>query len=245
MSDIWTVTIYGFIAGTVGTGAGGFLGCFVPETNRRINSFILEYSAGLMVAVVCFDLLPNAFEYASLTIVLLGLMFGVAIMVLSDELIESQKFPQNINSVKHTGLSIAMGIALHNFPEGLAVGSGFEAKTSLGLSLAIAIMLHDIPEGASITVPLRAGGTKRFHAFLLSFFAGLPMGLGAMAGAFAGRSSKTMIAVCLSIAGGAMLYIIFADMLPESKRMYSGRFGSLGSILGMISGIIISVKLKV
>lgn len=245
MSDLWTVTIYGLTAGTVGTAAGGFLGCFVPQANPRINSFILEYSAGLMVAVVCFDLLPNAFEFASLTIVLLGLMLGVAIMVFSDDLIASQKGQKNISRVKHTGLSIAIGIALHNFPEGLAVGSGYEARASLGLSLAIAIMLHDIPEGASITVPLRAGGAKRSHAFLLSFFAGLPMGFGALIGALAGRSSKTMIAVCLSIAGGAMLYLIFADMLPESKRMYSGRFGSLGSILGMISGIILSVKLNI
>lgn len=166
-------------------------------------------------------------------------------MVLSDLWMDSCQSPESISSVKHTGLAIALGIALHNFPEGLAVGSGYEAKASLGLSLAIAIMLHDIPEGASIAVPLRAGGTSRRFAFFLTFLSGLPMGFGTMAGAWAGRSSKVMIAMCLAIAGGAMLYVIFADMLPESKRMYSGRFGSLGSILGMISGIIISVQLKV
>ena len=245
MSDLWTVTIYGFIAGTVGTAAGGFLGCFISKTNRRINSFILEYSAGLMIAIVCFDLLPSAFEFSSLPCVLFGLLFGVAIMVLSDIFIDFHQYPKAVSSVRHTGLSIALGIALHNFPEGLAVGSGYEAKASLGISLAIAIMLHDIPEGASIAVPLRAGGSSRQFAFFLTFISGLPMGFGAMAGAWAGRSSKVMIAMCLAIAGGAMLYVIFADMLPESKRMYSGRLGSLGSILGMISGIIISVQLKV
>lgn len=245
MSDLWIVTIYGLTAGIVGTSLGGLLGCFVSDSNRRVNSFILEYSAGLMVAVVCFDLLPNAFEFAPLSTVLLGLMLGVAVMVFADDCMASKKHSHKMNSVQHIGLSIAIGIALHNFPEGLAVGSGFEAKASLGTSLAIAIMFHDIPEGASISVPLRAGGAKRSHAFLLSFFAGLPMGLGAFVGALAGRSSKTMIAVCLSIAGGAMLYLIFADMLPESKRMYSGRFGSLGSILGMITGIILSVELTV
>ncbi len=244
MSDLWIVSIYGFIAGTVGTAAGGLLGCFVPKSNRRMNSFVLEYSAGLMVAIVCFDLLPSAFEFSTLLCVLFGLILGVAIMVLSDLWMDSRQSSKSISSIQHAGFSIALGIAIHNFPEGLAVGSGYEARASLGLSLAIAIMLHDIPEGASIAVPLRAGGSSRRFAFLLTFTSGLPMGFGAMAGAWAGRASKIMISMCLAIAGGAMLYVIFADMLPESKRMYSGRFGSLGSILGMISGIILSTQLK-
>lgn len=71
------------------------------------------------------------------------------------------------------------------------------------------------------------------------------MGFGAFVGALAGSVSRTMIALCLTIAGGSMLYVVFADMLPESKRMYSGRFGSLGSILGMVSGMILCEQLKV
>jgi ZIP family zinc transporter len=70
------------------------------------------------------------------------------------------------------------------------------------------------------------------------------MGLGALFGAWAGRISAVFIAICLAVAGGAMLYVIFADMIPESKRTYSGRFGSVGSILGIISGIIVSVQLN-
>ena len=244
VKNLWIVTLYGMIAGVGGTAAGGLLACLMPKNNKYVISFILEYSAGFMIAVVCFDLLPNAFVYASLVPVLSGLISGIAVMVLSESFINyGNKKQGTIRSIKSTGFAIALGVAIHNFPEGLAIGSGFEAEIKLGISLAIAIMLHNIPEGISIAVPLRAGGSSRMIAFLFTLASGLPMGLGALVGAWAGQISTVLISLCLSWAGGAMLYVIFADMIPESKRMYTGRLGSIGCILGLISGIIISVQL--
>ncbi len=78
-------------------------------------------------------------------------------------------------------------------------------------------------------------------AFLLTLASGFPMGLGALFGAWAGQISTVLISLCMSFARGAMLYVIYADMIPESKRMYSGRLDSLGCIMRIISGIIISV----
>jgi ZIP family zinc transporter len=198
-----------------------------------------------MTAVVCFDLLPNSFSFASLPIVIFGMLCGVGLMVLSEAIINagSRKLGK-YSTIRSTGIAIAVGVAIHNFPEGLAVGSGLEANVTLGLSPALAIMLHDVPEGISISVPLTAGGTSRFKALMLTLASGLPMGLGALFGAWVGSLSTMFIAICLSVAGGAMLYVIFADMIPESKRTYSGRFGSIGSIMGIVSGIIISVQLK-
>lgn len=240
MTNLWTAVLYGAIAGMGGTGAGGFLACFLPKKNKRVLSFILEYSAGFMTAIVCFDLMPGAFDYAPLPAVLTGMLAGAGVMIVSEGRMKRQKTDRSILS---TGMAIAIGIALHNFPEGLAVGSGFEAERSLGISLAVAIMLHNIPEGVSIAVPLRAGGMSRIRALLVTLATGIPMGLGALAGALAGQVSVFLIAMCLSMAGGAMLYIVFADMIPESKRIYSGRFGSLGCVLGVIVGILISVSL--
>lgn len=245
MSSLWIVSFYGLLSGVVGTASGGLLACFLPDKNKRVISFILEYSAGLMMAIVCFDLLPNSFAFAPLSAVILGLLIGVILMIFSENCLKySKKIAEEDVSIKNTGLAIALGISLHNLLEGLAVGSGFDADFKLGLSLAIAILLHDIPEGVSIAMPLHAGGTSRIKSFLITLASGIPMGLGALIGALVGKLSTLYIAMCLSIAGGAMLYIVFANMLPESKRMYSGRFGSLGSILGMISGIILSIQLS-
>jgi len=249
MKDLWTASFFGLLAGFIGTGAGGVAAYFIPDRNKRVVSFILEYSGGLMMAVVCFDLLPGAFEYASLGMVIAGVLGGVMLMILSEAIVNRgrRRAPENggqSGGIRGTGLLIALGVAIHNFPEGLAVGSGFEAEAKLGLALALAIMLHDVPEGISIAVPLRAGGTGRLSAFLLTIASGLPTGLGALIGAWVGRISAVFIAICLSFAGGAMLYVIFAEMIPESKRTYGGRFGSIGSILGIISGFVVSVQLS-
>jgi ZIP family zinc transporter len=244
LNNLWMAGLYGVLSGVVGTGAGGFLACFLPAGNRRVLSLLLEYSAGLMLAVVCFDLLPNAFRYAPLSAVLTGVLAGIFLMILSDGFSRTRHWNNRKNGrVKNTGMVIAFGIALHNFLEGMAVGSGFEAELTLGISLAVAIMLHDVPEGMSIAIPLRAGGARRTKAFALALASGLPMGLGAMFGAWTGKIAAAYISVSLAVAGGAMLYIVFVNMLPESKYIYGSRLSSFGGIAGMISGIIVSVKL--
>jgi ZIP family zinc transporter len=90
------------------------------------------------------------------------------------------------SNIRNTGMAVALGIAIHNFLEGIAEGSGYKAEHTLGISLAVAILLHDVPEGMSVAIPLRAGGMKRFKAFIYALASGLPMGLGSMFGVWAG-----------------------------------------------------------
>lgn len=241
MNNIWTITLYGLLAGTVGTAAGGAAACFLPRRDRRVIRLILEYSAGLMLAVVCFDLLPGAFRLASFSIVLAGLLIGAGLM-LPAELLMTRGGEKR--GASNTGLVIALGLALHNFPEGLAVGSGFQAEPRLGLALAAAIMLHDVPEGLAVAAPLRAAGTSRIKAFALTLATGIPMALGAWLGAWAGHASARWLAPCLALAGGAMLYVVFADMLPESRRLSdTGRINPVGCLLGMLTGVLLFLRL--
>jgi zinc transporter, ZIP family len=145
------------------------------------------------------------------------------------------------NNILRAGILTAIGIALHNFPEGFAVGSGFEASTGLGITLTIVILIHDIPEGIATAVPLRAGGFSKRRSFLLTVLSGVPMGLGALIGAILGEISKAFIAACLGFAGGAMLYIVCGGLVTESKRLYRGRLPTIGNIFGMVCGILVSV----
>lgn len=87
-------------------------------------------------------------------------------------------------------------------------GSGFEASIKLGLSLAIAICLHDIPEGISMAVPMKNGGMKISKVIFYVVLSGITTGIGAFFGAIIGSISKEVIAICLSFAAGAMLYIV-------------------------------------
>lgn len=150
MESIGTITIYGLIFGMLGTTLGGIIGACLNVTSNKILSFVLEFAAGLMTAIICFDLIPEALEFSNVSGCLVGIVVGVMVMILCDELINRINFAKkNIsnNTLFKTGMIICIGLAVHNFPEGLAIGSGFDASTSLGLSLAIAIAIHDVPEG--------------------------------------------------------------------------------------------------
>lgn len=100
-----------------------------------------------------------------------------------------------------------------------------------GLSLAIAIALHDIPEGISISLPLKTGGFSKTKSIVLTAISGVSTGIGAFFGAVIGNISQNLIGLSLSFAAGAMLYIISCEIIPESRKLYSGRFSSLGNIL--------------
>lgn len=238
MNNISEITMYGLFFGMIGTTLGGVLGAIFKVKSNKFLSFILEFAAGLMTAVICFDLIPEALEIVSITLCIFGVLLGVISMIFCDKLVNkvySKK--ENENSLLKTGIIICIGLAIHNFPEGLAIGSGFDASQKLGLSLAIAIALHDIPEGMSIAVPMKNGGYSKAKSIILTAISGLTTGIGAFFGAIIGNISLNLIGISLAFAAGAMLYIVSCELIPESNRLYKGRIGSLGNILGLIIGM--------
>ncbi len=239
------VTIMGLGTGILGTGIGAAASFFIHNRGKRFMSFILEFSAGLMIAVVCFDLLPEAFKLARLEWTIIGIMIGVVIIIYLDNLIKIYGFKNRRkighNSLLKTGLLMVVGMALHNFPEGVAIGSGFEVSARLGTKLAFVIAVHNIPEGLAMALPMKAGGLANIKILYYTLMAGIPMGIGALIGALLGEVSQQVIAMCLGFAGGAMLYIVCGDLIPESKSIYKGRISTIGNILGIIIGIVLSV----
>ena len=152
MSEILKTTLIGLFFGTFGTTIGGIIGVMFKRTSNKFLSFILSFASGLMLAIICFDLIPEAMQIASIINVIAGIVLGIIAMIACDILVQ-KKFNsnsiniKNSNSLLKTGIIVSIGLALHNFPEGLAIGSGFGASLTLGYSLAIAICLHDVPEG--------------------------------------------------------------------------------------------------
>ena len=213
MSEILRTTLLGLFFGTFGTTLGGIIGVAIKKNSNKFLSFILSLASGLMMAVICFDLIPEALEITTIMNTIIGIIIGIIAMIFCDLLVEkkfnnNKKFTNNKNSLLKTGIIVSIGLALHNFPEGLAIGSGFEASMRLGLSLAIAICLHDIPEGISMAVPMKNGGMKISKIILYVVLSGITTGIGAFFGAIVGSISEQIIAICLSFAAGAMLYIV-------------------------------------
>jgi len=152
MNEILKATLLGLFFGTFGTTLGGILGIVIKKNSNKFLSFILSFASGLMMSIICFDLIPEALDISNIYNVILGILIGIVSMIFCDILVQNkfskkQKNCGSKNDLLRTGIIVSIGLAIHNFPEGLAIGSGFDVSLKLGLSLAIAICLHDIPEG--------------------------------------------------------------------------------------------------
>lgn len=149
IENILKTTLVGLFFGTFGTTIGGIIGVKLKNPSNKVLGFILSFASGLMTAIICFDLIPEAFELSNLFVSMIGIIIGIILMIICDLFISNKvnKSSKSNNGLLRTGIVVGIGLALHNFPEGLAIGSGFGASVTLGISLAIAICLHDVPEG--------------------------------------------------------------------------------------------------
>ena len=250
MQNIMNTAVLGLFFGTIGTTIGGIIGCSLKSQSNKFLSFILSFAAGLMMAVICFDLIPEALGLSQITEVIIGIVLGIIVMIFCDLIVDKifSKKPilnQNTNKVSNnllkTGIIVSIGLAIHNIPEGLAIGSGFEASLKLGFSLAIAICFHDIPEGISMALPMKNGGMKAYKIMFYVILSGIATGVGALIGSIAGKISEQIIAIALSFAAGAMLYIVSGELIPESNSLYKGRISALGNMIGFIIGICVTL----
>ena len=245
MNDILKITLIGLLFGTFGTTLGGIIGVIINKNSNRFLSTILSFASGLMISIVCFDLIPEAMQISNIANVIIGIIFGRFTMIICDILVNKKinrkinnKNSSNINSLLKTGIIVSIGLAIHNFPEGLAIGSGFDASIVLGYSLAIAICLHDIPEGISMAIPLKNGGVNKLKVIGYVILSGITTGVGAFVGGIVGEISQNIIALCLSFSAGAMLYIVSGELIPESNKLYSGKWSTIANVLGVVIGLV-------
>lgn len=242
MNEILRTTLLGLFFGTFGTTLGGILGIVIKRNSNKFLSFVLSFASGLMMSIICFDLVPEALDISSIYSVIFGVLVGIVTMIFCDVIVQKkfnrkQEEYSSKNDLLRTGIIVSIGLAIHNFPEGLAIGSGFEASLRLGLGLAIAICLHDIPEGISMSIPMKSGGMKKSKVIFYVVLSGVTTGIGAFFGAIVGSISESVIAVCLSFAAGAMLYIVSGELIPESNKLYRGRMSAIGNMIGFLIGI--------
>mgnify|MGYP000844878213 FL=1 len=240
MTYIWQVSVIGSLAGVLGTGLGGLLIALFGKPHRTVLGFLLAFSGGIMLTVVCRDLLPEALALGNPFSTLAGLCGGIAAMFALNHVVPHiHPNSQESRAFLRIGLLIGVGIAMHNFPEGLAIGAGYAASDSLGLGLAIALALHNIPEGMAMAGPLIAGKVAPLWTALWTAAAGLPMGLGAFAGALFGEVSTAWLSAALGAARGAMLYLVFHELLPQSHTLNRPATTYYGAVTGIIVGFLL------
>ena len=143
------------------------------------------------------------------------------------------------------GLVMAAAIALHNVPEGMVIGASFATTADQllsnrgGMIMALVIGLHNIPEGMAVAVPLISGGMSKPRSVGVTALSGAPTILGALMGFLIGAIGPTALTLSLSFASGAMLYVVFGELLPESILMWKSKLPAALAVLGMLTGLLI------
>ena len=242
MSSIAEATLFGLLAGLV-TVVGGAIGTSIKKPSPRVLSATFGFTAGAMLTVTFVNIIPEALKL-SMLMALEGFVLGViCLMIVDIKLPHVHVEEAGPKRLVRIGTLIAIGIFIHDLPEGLAIGSGYMVPVigpSFGLFLALAIALHNAPEGFSIAVPLFAGGVSKSRIVLATLIVGLPTALGAFLGGCIGYISPELIAGALGFAGGAMLYITSDELIPEAQRRGHGHAASAGLTLGTICILVAS-----
>ncbi|NPV26332.1 MAG: ZIP family metal transporter [Firmicutes bacterium] len=242
MNTILWATLMGLMAGGLGTISGGLITVWFGRLREGLLSVILGFSGGIMLSIICFDLIPEAIRVAGLPYGLLGLIGGAIMLTLVDLYIpHSHETAEDKKShFIRAGILLAIGLTMHSLPEGLAVGTSFAVGHLLGLKLTLIIALQKFPEGMAIAAPLLLGGISRSRTVLYTFLAGLPMGPGALLGILIGGISPNILSVALGFAGGTMLFITCDSLIPDAHRLSQGHTATFGIVTGVIVGIIFS-----
>jgi len=251
------------IAG-LATGIGGLLAVMFKRTGTKFLCASLGFSAGVMLYLAFMEIMPHAQEELAGALgenrgrvaALLAFFGGMGLITLIDFLIPERNNPHELKgvvdksrsccntdangcdkkSLKRTGVVVALSLAIHNFPEGIAMFTSALSGLSVAIPLAIAIIIHNIPEGIAISVPIYKATGSRRKALAWAFGSGLAEPLGAvMAWAFLMPFwSPALNGIVFAAVAGIMVYIPLDELLPVAEKLGKHHISILGVVAGMI-----------
>lgn len=232
--------VFSVIAGIGATCIGGVLGILIKKPSRSYIAIMFAFAAGLMMGITFIELIPESTEYGGIVHACIGLGIGVIFVFIVSRLdsqVSTDKKNQQSYEIKEAhdlyapaghdhkkmlliGMSIAIIMIMHDFPEGLVIGAA--SRIDSGILATIIIMLHNIPEGMIIALPLKAAGVSNWKIILFCTLGGISTMLGAFFG-YAIGVTDILVAYSLAIAAGAMLCLVFVEMLPTTYEYHTNK----------------------
>jgi ZIP family zinc transporter len=223
---------------------GGAFGLLVRRPGPRFMALTLGFSAGVMIHVSFVELLQSGVESVGFAPAHVAFFAGMIAMFLVDVLIPHSYMAEQHHSggseensrLLKTGLFVALGIGIHNFPEGMASFVGALQDPSLGVAIAAAIAIHNIPEGLAVAAPIYAATGSRRKAFLWSFLSGIaePVGACVAAVVLLPFLSETILGYVLAAVAGVMVFITLDELIPVSRSFGKEHLSILGVLIGML-----------
>ncbi|MCP4647861.1 MAG: ZIP family metal transporter [bacterium] len=223
------------------TSAGSFLSIFFRKVKPIIHAMLLSFAAGVMFFSVL-GMLESSYASAGLGIVLLGIAGGFLLLRIMEKTIPHVHMlvrKKEIESSKKKAALLIGAITLHNIPEGFSIAAAFADSIPLGWLVTISMALQDIPEGLLIAAPLACYGVKMRKCIGFGVFSGLVEFGAAILGYFFFSMFTDLVPFGLAFAAGAMLYVIFWEILMD---VFKSGFEK-GSALSFVAGIVVAYGL--
>ncbi len=257
---VWDALVGGSAA-ALATALGTLPVMFSQRLSERVQDTLFGFGAGVMLAACAFSLIIPGLEaarargmgsaWAAGGVIGASILMGGAALMLMDRLLPHEHFikgregmdGQAVRKLRRTWLFV-IAIALHNLPEGLAIGVGYAGNDGLRANaLATGIAIQDVPEGLVVAVALLAAGYPRALAVALGMASGLVEPLGAVLGAAVIGWSAALLPWGLGFAAGAMLFVISHEIIPESHRKGHEAFATSGLMLGFVLMMLLDTAL--
>lgn len=225
------------------TTIGSLLGILVRKPGPRFMTLTLGFSAGVMIHVSFVELLQSGIASIGFASAHFAFFVGMLVMFLIDALVPHDYIGQEehegrgmrSSQLMKTGIFVALGIAIHNFPEGMATFAGALEDTSLGISIGVAIAIHNIPEGLAVAAPIYAATRSRPKAFMYSFLSGVaePVGAGIAALILLPILTDALLGYLLAAVGGVMVFISLDELVPVARSFGHEHLAIAGVLSGM------------
>lgn len=241
MTDITVPFLLSFLAG-ISTVVGGLIFLAVKDFRKGFLSFFLGISAGAMIYLSFMELIPLAIENLGLELANGVFFLGIVFIGLIDYLVphhyslHCQRNGKKFDRLAVTGVMVTAAIAIHNFPEGVAVFMSSYENIKFGLLIAFATALHNIPEGVAVATPVYYATGRKSKVFWYTFLAGVAEPIGALLTYFILQPYLTpwLISGIFAFVAGIMVYISLDELLPSCFENCQGHTAISGIMLGML-----------
>jgi ZIP family zinc transporter len=224
------------LAAGLATGLGALPALFMTRASEKVMDSMLGFAAGVMLAATAFGLLLPAIDEGGIWVTLAGLGLGVAFLDMMDRFIPHMHFisgPEGPPSHLRRIWLLVLAITIHNLPEGLAVGVSFGREDlTAGTVLALGIGLQNMPEGLAVALPLIREGYTRTRGIGLATLSGLVEPVMGLLGVCLVVVLAPILPLGLAFAGGAMLYVVADEIIPESHRRGHEKEATFGTVAG-------------
>ncbi|MBD5184336.1 MAG: ZIP family metal transporter [Bacteroidales bacterium] len=241
----------------LGLGLASIIGSAIGLTVRKIphkwNDIFMGFCAGMMLAASIVCLLVPSVEATPVSgwwQPALGVIGGVMLIGLMDKFTPHLHHLSGLDEESHINnsslnstLLFVLAIALHKLPEGLATGVTFNGEEGNAIAMSITIALQNIPEGMVVVTPLLMNGISFWRTTIIAIAISLLEIIGVFAGYFIGDISAIFLPFLLALAGGAMLYVISDEMIPETHSHGFQKGATYALVAGVMTMLFIEALL--